>query len=540
LQSLCPWATAFTDIPFVTTWFAVYRDVYEPVLVWARNESGRLTGLFLLGHSSKRGVLVPAGGRDAEYDTWLAEPGDGDGFIESALYLLAERFPQATLRFQYLAAGTPIAWAARGRWASRCELEPVARALRTVGDGSSFRESLKKKSNKSRYNRLERLGKLEFVRITSPEEFPSVLDTVADFSDFRHGAVHASLPFRVDPLRKRFYLELQRIPRLLHVSVLRSPDELLAAHVGFYNRDQVLLGIITHSPIFSAQSPGKILMLLLGLELAEEGVPTFDLTPGTLSGYKDRFATHHDQVHILTVSFDRNQARRLQWIRELADAGRSCLAAAGWQPGEVRGTAAGALGVIREILRIRALPNTIRRYWWYCRETRVYRFDLGPAPIPPDTPPMLRDHVPSLLAFTPAGAAGPTLPEFLSASLARMESGGHVYTAVQSGRLTHSVWLEGMDRLTMKDVGQEMELPPDSLVAGDFFTAPDFPRGRHCLASLRHVLNESAAALTAKHVYVAVAGDDADLRNALEEAGFLQEQSFWRRKRLWSERKWGS
>jgi CelD/BcsL family acetyltransferase involved in cellulose biosynthesis len=539
LQDCCPWATSFTAVPFATTWYRVYRDVYEPVLVWERNLSGRLTGLFLLACSTRTGDLVPVGSRDAEYDAWLAEADNGDAFIEAALDRLAERFPQATLRFQYLAAGAPLAWTSRGRWASRCELEPLSRALREVADGSSFRESLKKKSNKSRYNRLERMGKLELVRVTSPDEFAGVLDVVADLADFRHGAVHATFPFRKDPLRKQLYLELMRIPRLLHVTTLRLSGELLAAHIGFCNRGQVLLGVITHSPIHAEQSPGKLLMLLLGLELAQEGVPTFDLTPGTASGYKERFATHHDQIHALTVRFDPNQARRRRIELELADAGRAFLTALRMKPGRVSLAAGAALKVLRSVFDIRRLRVVLRQHWWNTREMCVYGWVPCQAINLPDTRFLVRDDVASLLAFNPSRRFASTSPhQFLSAALARLEEGSHVYTRVESGHLVFSGWMKQAAELLLPDFDQTVSLPPNSVVIWDCRTHQDFRDGGLRRAGLHHMLGDARAIPGAEGIFMVVPGEDLDFRNLVEELGFAREKSYWKRTRLWREANW--
>jgi CelD/BcsL family acetyltransferase involved in cellulose biosynthesis len=539
LQSLCPWSTSFTAIPFATTWLNVYRDSYEPVLVWERDTSGRLTGLLLLGHSKKTGGLVPVGGRDAEYTAWLAEPSRGDTFIERALDILRKEFPRATLRFQYLAAGAPIAWIERGHWASRCELQPVSRGLRSVGDGSSFRESLKKKSNKSRVNQLQRVGTLDLVRIACPEEFVTVLDAIAAFSDFRHGAVHDSLPFRSDPLRKQLYIELMRIPHLLHVTVLRLSGKLLAAHIGFYNRDQVLLGIVTHSPFHGQQSPGKLLMLWLGLELAKEAVPILDLTPGTISGYKDRFATHHDQLYVLTVRLAHGQAWRRLIARGAADASRRLLTAINLRPGRVRQNVMAAANIMRDALRALRCPSTIQQNWWYQREVRIYVFDSGHSTPLHDTPRMMRDDVPSLLAFAASPKSGPrSLHEFLSASLRRLENGGHVYTHVVSGRLAHLGWMERPERLLLDEVGQTLNLPPKSLVLEGSFTHPDYAGHDLYFASLCQMLRDASALPDVEHIYIAARGDDDAWRKAVEKAGFVYERSFWKQKRFFHTAEW--
>src|SRR5688572_27619619 len=45
LMELCPWATVFQSVHFVTTWYEAYASAYSPVVVWERDEGQRLTGL---------------------------------------------------------------------------------------------------------------------------------------------------------------------------------------------------------------------------------------------------------------------------------------------------------------------------------------------------------------------------------------------------------------------------------------------------------------------------------------------------------------
>ncbi len=535
LHNRCPWSTVFQGIPFATTWYRIYEQVFVPVVVWERN-GHEISGLFLLGYSERTGRLVPVGGRDAEYDSWLATAIRGDGFIEDSLDVLSTRFPNATLSFQYLAAESPTAWARTGRWAPRCELVPVSRALREIGDGSSFTESLKKKSNKSRYSRLQKMGQLEFVRLTRPEDLAQILDEIALQSDFRHGAIHNFLPFQIDPLRTRLYAELGRFPGLLHATVLRLSGELLAAHVGFCNRDQVLLGIITHSPLYSQHSPGKILLLLLGLELAREGVPEFDLTPGTLTGYKERFASHHDEVHVLTVRFNRRDARQHRWERKGANTVRSLLRTLRLDPGKVRRGVYNAIEKLRHGLETVRTPARFLRYWWFEKEVRIYSRNVTPGVAELEGNLMNKDDLTALLAFSPLPGTGfHSRQEFLSVALARLENGGHVYTRCEGGRLVHFSWMERPSVLDLKEVGQQFPPPQGSVVIRDCFTHPDFRRRGFCTAAISQILREVSTLPDVDRIYLPVSDCDIPLRTIAERAGFLRERSFWIRKRLWNE-----
>ncbi len=67
LFSRCSWATAFQDIPFVTTWFRIYRGAYAPILICRKKDKQTLTGLLILAQHRRDGNLVIAGAEQAEY-----------------------------------------------------------------------------------------------------------------------------------------------------------------------------------------------------------------------------------------------------------------------------------------------------------------------------------------------------------------------------------------------------------------------------------------------------------------------------------------
>jgi hypothetical protein len=58
-----------------------------------------------------------------------------------------------------------------------------------------------------------------------------------------------------------------------------------------------LQGINSHSPFYSKHSPGILHFLMLGVALAEEGIPVFDLTPGGADGYKAILANRQETAY---------------------------------------------------------------------------------------------------------------------------------------------------------------------------------------------------------------------------------------------------
>jgi hypothetical protein len=125
-------------------------------------------------------------------------------------------------------------------------------------------------------------------------------------------AIHNQNDSPHDPLKKAFTLKLMSLPRMFHATVLRLDDKLVSAQIHTYNRDQVLLGLITHWPFYARYSPGELHLLMTGVELAGEGIPVFDLTPG--GHYKNRYATRHDEVYVAIIFF--NRLRCVQYMKQ--------------------------------------------------------------------------------------------------------------------------------------------------------------------------------------------------------------------------------
>ncbi len=291
LYAKCPWGTVFQSEGFVTTWYSTYGDQFVPVIVVGTNNDGELAGLFTLAISSDSEMLEMAGTVHTEYRTWLADPQDGNTFIESALLKLSEQFPNQSLTLSFFSPPAPLEWTKPGStWGSRCYIKPIPCGIMAIGDGRVFRERLRKKNEKYHLNRLRRLGDLRFDQIEDPEELEAIFDEIMAFANLRLKAIHNATDLEHSPHKKSFYKNMMRMPGLLHATVMRLDGQIVSAQINMHNRDQVFLGLITHSPFYAKASPGALHMLMLGVELAKQGIPELDLTPG--GDHKDRYATH--------------------------------------------------------------------------------------------------------------------------------------------------------------------------------------------------------------------------------------------------------
>ena len=296
----CPWVSAFQSGEFCAAWYRNYRQRFEPLLVLARDENGRLVGMLPLGASTEDGKIVVAGSWQAEYQCWISTPEIGEAFPWHAMQSLRPLMGRSMLTFRYLPPKVPLTWLSAPEAARISKLSCHDRPLIRFGDGQEIASSLKKKHTKTRLRNLEKLGPAKFAKITDPEEFHRLLREIIPWYDFRQAALHGIAPFSDDPCKKAFHLELSKDAGLLHVTTLRFGTTLASAHIGACGNGQAHLGILTHSPFLAANSPGAFHILFLAQMLQQEGYGQLDLTPGD-DAYKQRFANGVDQVHSLTI-----------------------------------------------------------------------------------------------------------------------------------------------------------------------------------------------------------------------------------------------
>jgi CelD/BcsL family acetyltransferase involved in cellulose biosynthesis len=521
LYHRCPWATVFQDAPFLTRWYEIYSKQYEPVVVLGRGRRGDLTGLLCMGWDRRSDKLVVAGTPHSEYTAWLSRPETHDEYIESALDRLAEQFSGCKVGFGYLPARTPVGWLSPGRrWRWSCDLQSFSRPIMAVGDGSKIRESLQKKSNRQNLKQFEKLGHLEFQRIRRYEEIAADFDEMTDLYDFRMGALYRGMTFCADPLKKALLRSLYEVPDLLHTTVWRLDGKIISARIGFVHRQsgQVTLGYLAHSPFLAKHSPGRLHVYLLGLLLAQEGIPELDLTAGG-DIYKERFATHHDEVYRLTVFFSRAERLRARAKAAARRTAKRLLGYASITPDQVRKTI-NNINIIMNSLSMSPRSRTPagRRE----RDLIVYRLDR--ASILGDLcgrPIFRRDVLADLLVYSPDNALAPSRADFLRNASERLERGDHVYTYVENGLLIAQIWLT---RLSGSAGGEGRAclggFPDKSIVLEGFSTHPSRRDPGLFRASIAKVLADLVSSGDPSPVIVLVDSADLGSSRVLIEFGF--------------------
>jgi CelD/BcsL family acetyltransferase involved in cellulose biosynthesis len=528
LYSKCPWATVFQSDDFIVTWYETYRSQFTPVLVTARNTE--LAGLFTLAIDNESGQLVVAGTSEAEYHAWLSAPPDGNAFITAALDKLRAQFPHQTLTLLFVLPTVPLEWTAPdNRWGKHCYLNTLPRGFMEIGDGARFQDTLRKKKQ-SKINRLKRLGHLHLDRIENPEELGAIFDEIISYQTLRLRAIQNLTHVDEDPLKKTFYMNLLRLPRMLHATALRVDDKLISAQIHNYNHEQVRLGLITHSPFYAKYSPGELHLLMMGVELAKDEIALFDLTPG--GQYKDRYATRHDEVFAVKVFFQRAHCTRYKIKRRLVALGKAALERFDITPEQTKDAFSTFVDWQQKWRRLKptdlfvASVRSLKRKLRYTDELCVFACDLKPFRHVPDTQPMQRDSLPDLLTYQPTASWQLPVNQFLKQALDKLEAGQRLYTRCEDGKLLQYGWLlEPQEKKPASEEIPGLLLPPDAVLLSDFYTSvQDQSLSR---AALTQMLHDAARVPGATQAYLCLAARNEHLRAVVTALGFTPQYSLF-------------
>lgn len=519
--SATPEATAFQGPAFVASWYATYSPAWEPWLLVLRSEEGSLVALWPLAFQAGRWAV--AGHHQAEYQGWAAMPGVQEEFLRQAWNWLAPRLGPRGLRLKYLASASQaraLCELLGGHASTRVHSRPLLRL-----DPEEHRASMAKKGNKSRFNRLSRLGSLRFVSLDSAAEFDIQFDRLIDCYDLRQAATNKTAPFREDVCKRDFHRRLFACAgNQLEVHATLLDDRAIAGFWGMRSGSVVHLGMLIHSPILAEHSPGKLQVMKLSEALIAQGVQILDLTPGG-DAWKERFANDHDEVYEVQIWARERQAWLAQkeqaWVARI----KGLMAGVGVSPARARSL----LSQARKATQVAAWLGLTRRglAWVFGeqREYRVYRMDAAAARSMAGAGTACAlgikvNAMADLLDFKP-GESWQRADEFWEQSVARLEERHLSYTIADGGTLLHFGWLgKGQRESRVSEVDQTLKLPEGTVCLYDFYTLPA-ARGRgYYRANVQAMLRDISAMPEVCWIYIGVMNDNKASRHVIETLGF--------------------
>jgi CelD/BcsL family acetyltransferase involved in cellulose biosynthesis len=516
LHSRCPWATACQHPDFVEPWYELYYSTFLPVVVIGESEDGTLAGLLTLALRRNGSKLTGAGEQQAEYQGWLQTPDTDSRFIVHAIPAIRARFPGADICLKYLPPGIPLDWMDGAEefmklCALRAHPRPIMRA-----EAAAMARQRNKKNHRQNYNRLKRLGAVEFERVVEHDHFVRVFDDMCIQYDFRQAALYWSMPFSNDPIKKRFYLELHK-RGLLHTTILRVGDKIAASHIGLLSEKRAVhLGINTYDPALAAHSPGNLLLAMLGVHLAEEEMPVLDLTPGG-DGYKEHFATEHDSAGELTIYGDATRRLKAEALVNAKRLLKARMRSAGYRTADL-------LGAIEKLKVLR--PSGLREL---AEKLRV-RLTSRPCELQHRQKsgavagrklPISKNCLHHVLKFDAGSPA--QYWEFLGTVMKRMERLHHLYSFVQDDALRMSCWVRIGTAEPAQGAPAQLPAPvADSIVLYDLYVHRQWDDHELVQSFVEQVLAELKEQKSDAGV-VYLGALNAELQAAVERCGFVAE-----------------
>lgn len=533
LLHACPWASAYQSEQFVTTWYRTYSADFEPLIAVGRTQTGEVEGLFFLAVYRSDGQLTVAGAGHAEYQAWLAGASNGESFIVAAIRRLAEMFPDGKLTLLFVLPETPIDWARPdGALSDHCYIRNFKRGLLDIGDGGTLSEILRKKLQ-NKVNRLKRQGSLTFERVTSPEAFSSLFDQFNLFQNLRLKAVYNLPGGDTDRLRKPFYDGLFTSTDLIDATALRLDGRPISIQIHLRNNDQLVLGLISHSPFHARYSPGAIHLAMLGMRLVEDRVPVFDLTPG--GDYKDRYATHHDEVCVINIFFSRKDAGNYASKVKAREFFKTLLERNGISFSGIKKRYLEYLDAARKWRELGA-SNALKGLFQAAmggirsrKQVRLYESEPGAKPADSTGGLLKMDSLEDLLLYRPVDYRSMPVCGYLRHAMRLIEDGGHFFTHVRNGELGFLGWLIGNGRHNDNDwiLGEYLD-QGQIVVATDIQCRPDAVESfREFIAAAMEESNRLGNRLV-----FALPAERPDLIAAAEDQGLVLKKTGLRLVRL--------
>jgi CelD/BcsL family acetyltransferase involved in cellulose biosynthesis len=511
LYEACPWATGYQSPEYVSCWYRLYEGRYRALLLHAVEPDGSLIGLLALAGRPESNEIVGAGAEDTVYQVWLALPQYSHLFMQEALSVLAQTFRRSHLHLKYLPAGTPLEGLRDGSGQASCSLPESESRPYMRTDAERITKSFNGKTNRNLFNRLKRLGNVTFEVVTAPEQVEFALAEYIRQYDFRQAAMYDFAPFRVDPVKKKFYLELLS-RNMLHVSVLKAGDGIVSINIGLKGKDSVQIGI-AHSPLYADYSPGRLHIYMLCMALAREGIAYFDLTPG--GGYKAKLATDFDAVHELSAmsALRMLELKRRAKVRQFA---RNCLERFGISTTAARLALTNAKKMAKNVYSgtLGSLLST------------RYRLYQAATPIGEDSAsslPLHANRIEDLLHYDDA-AGSKSYHQFQYDAMKRLESRQHFYASTSDGLLVFCAWVGRRSDAQLgkedEEHGEARKQADDAIVVYDVYRHANAASSIKLDSLLRQIARDIHRRFKPSTVELLLQAHDKASCSEAEKAGF--------------------
>lgn len=304
---------------FVASWYKAYSDKCRPLLVIGLDNAEKTIGIIPLAIVYKTGEIFHAGEGKSEYHGWICTKEVEEEFLIQALLSIKNKYKPTKWNWGWIPPTANTQWLKsevlknNGIFINSIESESP---INILSDTTRLTKIKKHRSLRTQVNKLNAVGELRLERITDKETTAKILDTIINQCNFRNLALHNYLPFDFDPYRKDWLMNHIAEPENIHLTVLWQGDNILASNYGYCDQKTVILGLFTHDPSQSSNSPGSIFLIKLMEFIKEEGFQNLDITPGG-DAYKERFCNSHNKIIKPTICFNQYENIKHQAITSI-------------------------------------------------------------------------------------------------------------------------------------------------------------------------------------------------------------------------------
>ena len=520
-------ATCFQDYAFIHAWYNTYTEC-DPVLVYAE-EGDLLIGVLFLYHKSK--TLYAAGGNLAEYQTWVCSDDNFHSFVNGALSVLMNSGKYDKLYLKYLTEDRFKDLSSS--ILSRCHFRKWKTPILDIS-GTYLGDAVKKKSNRSKINRLEKLPQSKFSVVNSSDpDLLNLLKKALLLAALRHDAYHKTVNYLIDANKLQFFKTLLENSHLVHFSLWSSDLRLVTAHYGFLSKKLGTLhvGLLCHDPAYSRFSPGKVLIFKVIKDVVDKGISYLDMTPGN-DEYKERYASSHFiayecriYFHVLQLYIDKIRSFFVYFVKHILKFVGIDRDRVDYCVDKVK-----RINLISLFSSVKSRIKAAYDKYLGCVEYRIYTMTPAVAKsIGKKSINVKENDVESLLKFREEELYQRRCV-FLRRVINRLESGCSVYSMASDTNLQHYGWVSfGCDKMFVSEVQAEIPFKEGRTVLWDFYTAPSSRRCGLFHENLLNVLYEVGHKGGDNLICIGVLVDNVASRKTIENLGFEHSDTIVKR-----------
>ena len=452
--------TLMQEPKFVETWYSVYDQMYELILITGYDTQSKLIGIIPL--CLRDNMLTHAGEMQAEYHGWICKKEYESDFVSQALVIIKKKFNLQ----KWVWGWTPphininsIDLKFLNRRNVFVKKQVRDSPILSLTDQNKIDQLKKSRSLKTKINRLKKRGALSIVKIKQKEDAEKIINAFQQQSNFRKIAMQQAPPFLVDLLKKNYLLKKMNNHNNIHFTALMLNDTPIAFHFGECDHETVYLSLISHDPTYGKNSPGQILMLKLIELLQKEGYKYFDLTPGG-DDYKYKYANHFNRINFVTIYFDKWPKIRHD-IKDLTKHFfKRTLLKLNLDPTEIAKSVSNILSfdVLKESWRSLHTKTAVYKF------TRIENINTFK-----NASEINMNNYEDLLLGVKANNWKTNVPLFSNAQR-NFNQGNFLYTKLQGQKLIYSCWMiTKLPKVAQDALTEKFNVSPSSIILNDLF-----------------------------------------------------------------------